>query len=389
MPPDHPPRHYSPHRNTLIRAAAAACLIMANGPLYADDGLRDDLNRVRQIGDDEQRLIAYDSLVDSFLKIQTPQTGNWKISNDTSLMDDKPIIALSLKAESPITGWPDKRHTPSLFIRYKEGKMQAYIATGFSPTVERGDGATVQIRYDSAEAESTQMSKSTDGEALFWEKPENAIRKMASAQRMVFRFTPFNSAPATTTFQLTGLREAVAAIEEASGWRVDDISDIMHDRLSELLLTKDAIVDGRYESPLSTSERMALTIEGNKVRISLDNKWGLLADPGRVCQNVFEKMTRLLNEYPDASFRITAHGSTLTKDDDGKRIISGKQLFDKTRSAALEAELPGRRYTLVHGEDMAPTYWDQDAPKNIRGDLRDSGLAVVVEVTRKMPKPAE
>ncbi len=370
--------------------AAVACLCLTCGVLIADDGNERELQRIRAITDDTQRLAAYDKLVDVGSQTsEAVRAGKWQTSRSTSPMDDQPVVALSLKAETPITGWPEKRHTPTLMIRYKEGKLVAYVVTGFTPNVEDIDTATATLRYDSDKAVNIRMDKSTDGEALFWQKPEQAVRRMASAQQLVFRFTPFNSSPATTTFDLTGLSDAMTAIENVSNWRVDDQADILQDRLSDLLLTDKSLVVGRFEMPLSISERGAIEIKGSRVRISLDDRWGLLGDPGSVCQHVFEKMDRILTEYPRVSFNITVRGSILDRDEDGKRILSGNKLFDKVRQAASEADLTSGRYTIVQGQDQQPEYWGQDAPKNIRGGLRDSGLSVVIDLIQTASRPAE
>ena len=104
-----------------------------------------------------------------------------------------------------------------MVIRWKEGSLSSYINTGFDPQVEENEMASVDIRFDSHKAESYRFSKSTDGKALFWGDPQKAVSRMTASEKLVFRFVPFNSSPATTSFNLVGLRKAIRKIEIASG----------------------------------------------------------------------------------------------------------------------------------------------------------------------------
>lgn len=145
--------------------------------------------------------------------------GRWAMSEDTSSIDDSRTVTLSLDADSPVAGWPSQTETPTLIIRCKEKKTNLYIVNGMSPNVEYGvDGATVTLRLDSAAAFSREWSKSTDGDALFAPSPVALARQLAKATKLVYRFTPFNSNPAETSFRLTGLADVLPKVAAACKW---------------------------------------------------------------------------------------------------------------------------------------------------------------------------
>jgi hypothetical protein len=63
----------------------------------------------------------------------------------------------------------------------------------------------VRLRFDKDEAQVAYMSRSTDGEALFFKDAKNVIVQMLAHQLFLFGFTPFNSNPQETSFNLRGL----------------------------------------------------------------------------------------------------------------------------------------------------------------------------------------
>ena len=152
-------------------------------------------------------------------KTATTTVSKWRVNKETSRIDDSKNVIISLDADSSISGWPRKTHTPSLILRCKERKTEAYIATGMSPQVEHGtDGATVTLRFDKEKATKYQTSKSTDSEALFFGQSVGLIKKMIQHTTLLFQFIPFNSSPVMTTFDLRGLAEAVKPLKETCKW---------------------------------------------------------------------------------------------------------------------------------------------------------------------------
>lgn len=149
-----------------------------------------------------------------------PPTGRWVVGSSKSAVDDTQTVLLYVEADSAIRGWPAKESTPTLMLRCAEKKTEAYVVTGFRPDVESGnlDGATVLIRLDKEPAKSYQAGKSTDGETLFLPAPTSFIRTLTKHERMLFKFTPYNSNPQETTFDLRGLEKVLPPLRKACGW---------------------------------------------------------------------------------------------------------------------------------------------------------------------------
>jgi type VI secretion system protein VasI len=151
---------------------------------------------------------------------QVAKEGKWSIHTKTSLVDDSTNVFLFLSAESEISGWPSKISTPELIIRCKENKTEMYINTGIASHVEYGntDSATVTLRLDKEDSFTVKMGKSTDGEALFFSQPIVYVKRLMNHSQLLFQFTPFNSSPTMTTFELDGLKRVIKPLRTHCHW---------------------------------------------------------------------------------------------------------------------------------------------------------------------------
>lgn len=337
--------------------------------------LVDDLRRCARIGDAEERLRQYDALAARLaVSPEVPpltDSGNWRVSTATSPIDDSATVTLSLKAETPIQGWPGKTETPQLIIRFKEKKLEVFVVTGFAPHVEHDSRATATVRFDAAAAAEVRFSKSTDGEALFWPGPQDAIRQMAAAEKLVFRFTPFNSSPVVTSFTLRGLRNAIIPLETASGWRIDDQTDVMSRRLS-------SAIRGDRAGSIYTR------VDGTKVTIEVEgNRWrpGFRDDGARdLLRGVFESVAKACSGEPTARLRITVFGTTVS----GRTARAGEGPFKSADLLAIArgelTALGSTHVELVDGGDVEPERYGESAPSALRGQVQRTGERVVIEV---------
>lgn len=144
----------------------------------------------------------------------TPEAGKWVVDTDTSSFDDSKTVILSLVAEDEIAG-PVGSVRPTLILRCQEGATDAYVHVGMQPDVELGDTVTIRYRFDQESALPGQASKSTDGEALFLQGPEEFIDRMLKHEQLVFGFTPFGAPPAEMTFDLRGLDTVIQSLRDA------------------------------------------------------------------------------------------------------------------------------------------------------------------------------
>jgi type VI secretion system protein VasI len=173
------------------------------------------------IKDSVKRLECFDDL-SARIGVSRPlhkesQIGAWRVKEDVSRVDDSTNVLVSLGADSDISGALGEASRPTLNLRCKEKKLDAYVVTDMAPAVEYGlsDQATATIRFDKDKATSEVMDESTDHNALFFKRPTNIIAMMFEHQTLLFQFTPFNSSPVITTFNLTGAKQAVHSLEVA------------------------------------------------------------------------------------------------------------------------------------------------------------------------------
>ena len=106
-----------------------------------------------------------------------------------------------------------KSSQPVLIIRYKESKLEAYVAFNFFITTESTE---VTTRVGNNAAETRQWSTSSDYEAVFYPGyVESFIKELSQANTLVVRLTPYGESPVTASFTTTGLSEAAKPLLHA------------------------------------------------------------------------------------------------------------------------------------------------------------------------------
>jgi type VI secretion system protein VasI len=144
-----------------------------------------------------------------------PATG-WVIKESKSPMDDSKTVTAILQAVSTVQAWPATVARPAIVLRCKEGSFEAYVNLGVRPIKDyRTDTATLMVRFDTSEALQLGGSLSTDGKAVFLSNSQSFADDVVGFEKLAMRFTPFNSNPQDTTFNLKGADKAMAAVKSA------------------------------------------------------------------------------------------------------------------------------------------------------------------------------
>jgi type VI secretion system protein VasI len=162
--------------------------------------------------------------------VQIDSTDRWRVSLGKSPMDDSKTVALSVDSDREIEG-PLGSVTPTLVVRCQEGQTSIYVVTGMAATVEDSDDRhTVEIRLDNNAATHEDWKESTDHKALFAPNPfydtsEHRhlttivfAKKIAAAETLTFRFTPFDGSPQVARFDVRGLDPNLHKLAETCGW---------------------------------------------------------------------------------------------------------------------------------------------------------------------------
>lgn len=204
------------------------CVVVLTGLLIPPAGAvtRTDWAKCAAIADSIKRLECFDAVAQK-LGVDTPTvnsapTGKWQVQTEISPIDDSKNVYIIVDANEEVRGWMS-RSTPSLVIRCKENSTDLYFNVGMQVDTDRiGSGAAqfsdVTLRLDKEKAFVTEMSHSTDGKALFAHNPIDLIKAFFGKSVLLFRFTPFNASPVTTSFDITSLAQAIKPLRKACHW---------------------------------------------------------------------------------------------------------------------------------------------------------------------------
>jgi len=128
-------------------------------------------------------------------------------------------VYLELIADSPISSGY-KKSIPSLHIRCKEKQTDFFI--DFDVFLG-SDSITPTTRIDSEKAiKNLIWALSTDHNAMFYngssKKVIAFIKSLINKNKLFVQVTPYSESPVNTTFDLTGLDEAIKPLRAACNW---------------------------------------------------------------------------------------------------------------------------------------------------------------------------
>jgi hypothetical protein len=166
-------------------------------------------------------------LAGALMRAQAPQSASkWTGGRaPTSEMDSSPSVMYLLDADRPIQGWPNKKSTPTLVLRCKEGTLDAFVQTRMSPNPSAdaeeyrqtlseirgtpvGPIAVVRVRWDATEAGDEYWGVATDRETLFASEPYKFVEAVVKTQALRIQFTPYRSNPQIMLFSVRGFGSA-------------------------------------------------------------------------------------------------------------------------------------------------------------------------------------
>jgi hypothetical protein len=148
----------------------------------------------------------------ALLERERPPAGAWRRGDGID-----PTYALD--SPDAVDGWLTSKK-PTLVVRCHEGKTELYVATALNVSTESGKRNlhTVRLGFDAQPPMQELWSESTDDKALFAPDGVAIARRLGTAQKLTFEFTPFNAKPGTASFNLSGSDGVVASVAKACGW---------------------------------------------------------------------------------------------------------------------------------------------------------------------------
>ena len=85
----------------------------------------------------------------------------------------------------------------------------------------RSSRKRVTYRFPPADAETEMWGVSTDNDSTFVARVIPFLRIMVESERLVLQTTPYNEAPSTAIFDITGARSALEPVAETCSWILD------------------------------------------------------------------------------------------------------------------------------------------------------------------------
>ena len=142
--------------------------------------------------------------------------GKWRVSSETSPIDDSTNVYLSLPADSTISGRFGETVRPSLWVRCKENRTEVFVTWELYLGI---DTTQVLHRLDERRAQTRTWGLSTDHEATFYRGSQVSFaRELMSHERLLLQTTPYGEKPVTATFSIVGLENAAIPLREACRW---------------------------------------------------------------------------------------------------------------------------------------------------------------------------
>lgn len=347
---------------------------VAPGKELSLDELRAEIIRISEIQDSFAQSSALKFLVSSFSNRTTPNVSSeWSVEVATSPIDDSKTVVMALDAESPISAWPNEVATPVLILRFKEGELDSYFSLGVTPNVESGDTRTLTLRFDSSPAKNYEGSISTNNKALFLRDTRVLLREISSADKLTLRFTPFNSSPVTTTFNLKGFDGAASELLAAA--KID-------------LSNRNLLFEDEYRKSLSKLSRYStfgISVKGNVVTIKAEgSRWKPFARKSSAIDLISSALEAFKGLPSDMKHRLVVNinGSNITtrKTSDGGLPFTSQELQELFNDAVDKSAFDRSLISGISLNIVEPTYYGQDAPEILVGKLKDTNESIKITV---------
>ena len=178
-----------------------------------------------KITTDTERLSCYDKIfkpdqkaADTEPQVDEEKKG-WIISKETSKIDDSISYYLILFSDDFI-GEREKEHG-AIAIACPKKTTTIIFDAGENYLVNDGDYDRVTYRLDKEKAKTIPMGVANGHKAIgLWSGAKSIpfIKEMFGHDKMVVQITPYQKAPVTMEFSISGLEEAIKPIRQECNW---------------------------------------------------------------------------------------------------------------------------------------------------------------------------
>ena len=325
------------------------------------------ISKIESLAKQKTEIFALASSFDGNKKAN--KTGDWNVKVDKSPIDDSESVIMALNAESPIHAWVDDVSTPTLMIRFKEGELDTYFSLGVTPDTEAGDTRTLTLRFDSLPAKDFKGNISTNNKAVFLRDSIELLREISSAQKLTLRFTPFNSNPVTTTFNLNGFNQSASKLFAAANLDLNDKGLMFEDKFRKSLSSK------------SSYSTFGIYLKNNIVTIETEGgRWKPFARKSAAIDLISNALVAFKNLPDSLNYKLVVNinGSSLTtkQTSDGGLPFSSQELQGLFNDALKKSELDKSLILKVNLNTVEPDYYGNDAPSILVGKVKDTNESI-------------
>lgn len=206
---------------TIIMIVAAQGLAVQGIAAQTREEVQNELEAIRQVESDSERLEAYDEFVDELMEAAAAteteartDTGDWTVERSADPMSDETQVLFLLMADE---GAARYGRPPALVVRQQGENLEVYIAWNEYLSDDR---QRVTHRIDGQDPVTLRWSVSTSNNATFYPSDDlQLVRQLLRADTFVVRTTPYNESPMTITFDVRGFSAAAGQFEEdLPGW---------------------------------------------------------------------------------------------------------------------------------------------------------------------------
>lgn len=142
----------------------------------------------------------------------------WIIRSERSRFDGSPTVYAALLAEDMVVDSYGMSYTPFVAVRCREGETSFLLTYGnlFISLFDK----EVEYRLDDGRAHSDVWSISTNSYAvgLWASSARHFVDSLYGHDKLVFRMTPSSENQLTSTFDISGIREAAKPVRDTCGW---------------------------------------------------------------------------------------------------------------------------------------------------------------------------
>lgn len=157
---------------------------------------------------------------------QTPPVANqvtatfksrWNSTNRDWVGNQRKAVAFELPSETKVAVW-QRQVQLTLVVRCVANRVDAFVFTQSPAKLEPQDNDhTVRLAFDGQPESVERWPDSDEHDALFAPDGAAFVHRLTSAKAMRFGFTPHNSSPVSTVFNVAGLAEAMAPAARQCG----------------------------------------------------------------------------------------------------------------------------------------------------------------------------